>query len=97
MYAIRSYYAQKLNVGVELLADIHFTFCQSNRTGGVVLEDRMRQVLRYRQLAPHRLILAPVVVITDEDHFLIIREEFMVWTGPNNVLRRIRQESYNFV
>ncbi len=83
---------QNLNIGIELLAHIHFTLCQSNRTGRVVLEDRVRQVLRGRQLAPHALVLAPVLVITNIDNLRIVSEELVIGTGVDDVFSGISQQ-----
>ena len=56
---------QILDIGVELLTDIHFTGLQSGEAGRVVLEDGVRHVFRSGQLAPHRGILTPIIVIAD--------------------------------
>jgi hypothetical protein len=77
---------QVLHVGVELLADIHLTGLQRSGAGGVVLEDRVRQILRRRQLAPHAGVLAPVVVIAHVDNLGVVGEELVIRAGIDNVL-----------
>jgi hypothetical protein len=76
---------QVLDVGVELLADIHLTGLQRGGAGGVVLEDRVRQVLRRGQLAPHAGILPPVVVIAHVDDLGVVGEELVIRAGVDDV------------
>jgi hypothetical protein len=84
---------QILNVGIELLADIHLTGFQSDETGIVVGVDGVRKVLRSGQLAPHGSILTPVVVVTNEDNFLVVIEEFLVRARATNVFAGIGFQS----
>src|SRR4030067_1881844 len=76
---------QILNIVDEHLADINLTGFKSIKTGIVIGIDHMRQVLRRRQLTPHGSILAPVVVIPNEDNDLIIVEVIRVRTRGNEV------------
>ena len=66
--------------------------CRARGAGGIVFEDGVRQVLGRGQLAPHGGILAPVVVVTDEDNLAVVREELVVGAGVDDIFRRIGHE-----
>jgi len=83
---------QQVDVGVELLTDVHLALGQSHGTGRVVLEDHMRQVLRRGQLAPHGGILTPVVIIPHEDYLRVIGEILVIGAGVHDVLRGVRHQ-----
>ena len=81
-----------LNIVIELLAYIHLTGFKCRSSSSIIGIDHVRQVLRCRQFAPHGSILAPVVIIPNEDNFRIVSEELVIGTGVNDVVRRIRHQ-----
>ena len=83
---------QVLHVGNEQLGHVNLTGLQSQLGSGVVGIDVVRQVLGNRQLAPHGLVLAPVVVVTDQDDLLIIGIVLGVGAAPDNIFTGIVQD-----
>ena len=85
---------QVLHVADELLADVHFAGLQGVLTGGVVGVDRVGDVLRHGQLAPHGSILAPVVVVADEHDLLVVGVVLGVGAGPDDVFTGVVQDGH---
>ena len=83
---------QVLDVADELLADIDLAGLQSQLAGGVVSEDNVGQILGNRQLAPHGLVCAPVVVVTDQNDLLVIGIILVVGAAPDDVFTGIVQD-----
>ena len=61
-----------MNVGIELLAYIHFTCLESDLTGSIVGVDSMSQVLGCGKFALHGGIFSPVIIISYKNELLII-------------------------
>ena len=53
----------------------------------------MSQVLGNRELTPHGGVLAPVVVVTDQNDLLIVGVVLGVGAGPNDIITRVVQDS----
>ena len=83
---------QILDIADELLANVNFAGLQCELAGRVIGIDRMSNILGNRQFAPHGGILAPVIIVTNQNDFLIIKEVLGIRAGPDNVLARVVQD-----
>ena len=83
---------QVLDVGHEDLADVDVTGAESGLCGGVVGVDGVGQILGHGQLAPQGGVLAPVIVVADKGHDLVIVEVGAVGAGVGGVLAGVGQD-----
>ena len=80
---------QVLDICRELLRNINLALAKSGVACRIVLVYRVRDILRNRELAPHGICLAPVIVVADEDNLLIVVDVRLVRTRCYEIIHAV--------